>query len=81
MFWVVINKLEQWLPNKTAKMAVSVILGIVAFFGAQIGFGKLIGFLYPLLGQIGIIMIIIVFIKVYFMKDKEIDLEREDSDN
>lgn len=25
------NKLEQWLPNKTSKMAVSVILGIVAF--------------------------------------------------
>lgn len=78
MFWVVINKLEQWFPNKTVKMTVTVILGIVAYFGAQIGFGKLIGFLYPLMGQVGILMIIVVFIKVYFIKETKIDLERED---
>jgi PTS system D-glucosamine-specific IIC component len=79
MFWVVINKLEQWMPNKTVKMAVTVILGVVAYFGAQIGFGKLIGFLYPLMGQVGVLMIIVVLVKVFILKDnKDPGLEREE---
>ena len=79
MFWVVINKLEQWLPNKTVKMAVTVVLGVVAYFGAQIGFGKLIGFLYPLMGQVGVLMIIVVLVKVFILKDnKDPGLEREE---
>lgn len=79
MFWVVINKLEQWMPNKTVKMAVTVVLGVVAYFGAQIGFGKLIGFLYPLMGQVGVLMIIVVLVKVFILKDnKDPGLEREE---
>lgn len=79
MFWVVINKLEQWMPNKTVKMVVTVVLGVVAYFGAQIGFGKLIGFLYPLMGQVGVLMIIVVLVKVFILKDnKDPGLEREE---
>jgi uncharacterized membrane protein YkvI len=69
MFWVVINKLEQWIPNKTIKAGITVALGVIAYFGAQIGFGKLIGLLYPFMGQVGALMIIVVFVKVYLMKD------------
>ncbi len=79
MFWVVINKLEQWIPNKQVKLIVTVLLGIVAYFGAQIGFGKLIGFLYPLMGQVGVLMIIVVLVKVYCRNDKESNLEKDRS--
>ncbi len=77
MFWLVINKLEQWIPNKTIKAVVTLVLGVIAYFGAQIGFGRLIGLLYPLMGQVGAIMILVVFAKVYLLKDTgTIDLER-----
>lgn len=78
MFWVVINKLEQWIPNKAVKISVTLVLGIIAYFGAGLGFGRLIGFLYPLMGQVGVFMILVIIIKVYFMDDKEMTLEREE---
>lgn len=70
MFWVIINKTEQFIGNKSARLVLTLVLGVIAYFGAQIGFGTLIGILYPLNGQIGIFFILIVFAKVYFMKDK-----------
>ena len=72
MFWVVINKAEQFISNKTGKLVLTLVLAVVAYFGAQIGFGTLIGILYTLNGQIGIFFIIIVFAKVFFMKDKAV---------
>ena len=78
MFWVVINKLEQWIPNKNVKIFVTLVLGIIAYFGAQLGFGRLIGFLYPLMGQVGVLMILAVIIRVYFMNDKDVTLMREE---
>ncbi len=79
MFWVVINKLEQWIPNKNVKIFVTLVLGIIAYFGAQLGFGRLIGFLYPLMGQVGVLMILAVIIRVYFMNDKDVTLMREEN--
>ena len=63
MFWLVLNRIQGFGVGRTPMLAVTVVLGIVAYFGAQIGFGKLIGILYPLMGQVGLIMIPVVFLR------------------
>ena len=63
MFWLVLNRIQGFGLGRTPMLAVTVVLGIVAYFGAQIGFGKLIGILYPLMGQVGLIMIPVVFLR------------------
>lgn len=63
MFWLVLNRIQGFGLGRTPMLAVTMVLGIVAYFGAQIGFGKLIGILYPLMGQVGLIMIPVVFLR------------------
>lgn len=63
MFYLVINRIQGFGFNKKIMLAVTVLLGIVAYFGSSIGFGQLIGLLYPLMGQVGVIMIPVVLLQ------------------
>lgn len=64
MFWLVVNRLSAFVPYRNTNLIVTLVLGVVAYFGAQIGFGKLIGILYPLMGQVGLLMIPIIFARI-----------------
>lgn len=62
MFWLVINWISGFISSKKFLLLITIVLGIVAYFGASIGFGTLISILYPFAGQLGIILIpVIVF--------------------
>lgn len=63
MFYLVINRIQGFGFNKKIMLVVTVLLGMVAYFGSSIGFGQLIGLLYPLMGQVGVIMIPVVLLQ------------------
>ncbi len=63
MFWLVLNRIGGFGLSRTVMMGITLFLGVLAYFGAQIGFGRLIGILYPLMGQVGLLMIPVIFIR------------------
>lgn len=63
MFWLVVNRIGGFGFNRTVMLGFTVALGVLTYFGAQIGFGRLIGLLYPLMGQVGLLMIPVIFIR------------------
>ncbi len=60
------------VKNKTVLLVVSVILSVVAFLIALLGFKDLVGLLYPILGYIGIIPITAIFLRagICFVKKR-----------
>lgn len=63
MLWSVVDYIGGFGIPKKAMYVISVILTIITFFGAKIGFGNLIGLLYPLAGQLGVIMIPVIIMR------------------
>lgn len=61
MFWLVLNRIQGFGISRTVMIGITLVLGVVAYFGAQIGFGQLIGILYPFMGQVGLVMIPVIF--------------------
>lgn len=64
MFYLVINRIQGFGFNKKIMLLFTIILGIITYFGSRIGFGQLIGLLYPLMGQVGLIMIPVVLLQI-----------------
>ena len=63
MFWLVINWVSGFISSKNLLLILTLVLGVIDYFGASIGFGNLISILYPFAGQIGIIMIPVILFK------------------
>lgn len=63
MFWLVINWVQGFGLRGNGLLALTFVLGVVAYFGAQIGFGTLIGILYPFAGQLGVLMIPVILLQ------------------
>lgn len=63
MFWLITDWIGGFISSKNMLLAITLILGVIAFFGSRIGFGNLISFLYPISGQIGTAMIPIILIR------------------
>lgn len=62
MFWSVVDYIRGFGIPKNIMVIISVGLAIVTYFGAKIGFGNLIGILYPFAGQLGILMIPVILV-------------------
>lgn len=63
MFWLVIDWIGGFISSKKLLLIITLLLGIVDYFGASIGFGNLISILYPLAGQLGIVLIPVIIFK------------------
>lgn len=63
MLWLITDWIGGLISSKKLLLAITVILGVIAYFGSSIGFGNLIAILYPVSGQIGTAMIPVVLIR------------------
>ena len=63
MFWMIMDWIEGFISSKKILLAITVLLGVITYFGSSLGFGNLIALLYPISGQIGVLMIPVILIK------------------
>ncbi len=68
MLWISANKLGQ--EGSMRHRIVVLVLGAIAFVGGQLPFGQLVGIVYPYTGYMGILLLIIIAVKTYFIDPK-----------
>ncbi|MDR2825495.1 MAG: hypothetical protein LBV76_01710 [Deltaproteobacteria bacterium] len=68
MLWSVCNRFA--LDNTPRFKVVTIILGVIAFFGGLLPFGQLVGFIYPKTGIIGLIFMLLLLARP-FIKSKK----------
>lgn len=67
MLWTAVNRIST--DEKTVKYKVStVVMIIISFFGAQLQFGTMVGFVYPATGYMGLLLIAGMIYTKYFKK-------------
>lgn len=65
MYWLVKNEFMKIFPSKLS-VPVTVVLGIIFIICGTLPFGELVSIIYPFVGYIGAIVVVIIFVRTLY---------------